>query len=413
MIIYSLGDLSALLIAYPLSITHWRVKMINPPHPAAMNKIGILATGNELMEGELINSNAQQAAQLLSACGLVVGTHLVAGDELEDLTRSLHFLLEHHAVVLTIGGLGPTSDDQTRHGVAAVCQKSLIASEAHWLNLVQRYETRLKRPCPTANRQQIYFPERAEIIDNIQGSAPAFSVTTAEGRQIISLPGPPRECLPLVESWVIPHLVQKGYAQAPKRYIWQLLGMPESDAAENLNALNIDSKNAVIRYRASTPYLTIKLDVLQVEQTAPLCRQIEALFQRHLVARKQVKASQMLATLLETPLAQPIVVIDSASGGRIRAALLNQRTQANLCFDASLVSTSEPSLIMKVSGLEHYWQQPLTKHPESDRLTLTITQNNVSETATTQVYSLKDHALNFTVEYACWKLLQFLNPGSL
>ena len=225
----------------------------------AAKRIGILATGTELVFGEILNTNGQHIAQTLLNLGMHIGEHVVVDDNIPNLDAALAFLLSRHQAVITIGGLGPTSDDCTREVVAKAVDQPLIFAEESWQRIVTRLSAR-KLPIPENNRQQAYFPKGATILPNPNGSADGCAVEH-QGQWIFMLPGPPNECLPLFESAVLP-LLNRHHFGSPKRlFRWRLTGVSESAIAEQLEAFG-KPYQLQFGYRAHKPFLDIKLHLI-------------------------------------------------------------------------------------------------------------------------------------------------------
>ena len=110
-------------------------------------------------------------------------------------------------IVITTGGLGPTVDDMTRQAVADVVGRPLLYHESLYQAIEERFRG-FGVEMTANNRQQAYLPERATLIENPVGTAPAFLVESERG-MVISLPGVPREMKYLVTESVIPDLLRK------------------------------------------------------------------------------------------------------------------------------------------------------------------------------------------------------------
>ncbi|MFN7097499.1 MAG: molybdopterin-binding protein, partial [Gammaproteobacteria bacterium] len=99
-------------------------------------RIGLLATGTELITGDILNTNGQQIAQTLTEQDYLVGLHVLASDEQQEIAAALSYLLTQHQIVIITGGLGPTSDDRTRFALAEVIKQTLVPDEPSWQYIV-------------------------------------------------------------------------------------------------------------------------------------------------------------------------------------------------------------------------------------------------------------------------------------
>lgn len=257
-----------------------------------LHNIALLATGDEIVSGDLVNTNAATIANLLEQYRFQVSCHLSVRDNLKDMIQALHWLMRSNRIIITIGGLGPTTDDLTRQAVSSVSHKKLVFNPAVWERIQESF-ARHQRPCPEINKRQAYFHEGAIIWNNTNGTAQAsvFSITS---HSFIQLPGPPKECLPLVEKKLIPFLNSQELKKAPMRHTRMLLGAGESPIAQMLEPLCAQLP-LTLAFRASPPYLEVKfftytrnLDLTTIDSAlAPWCiahRRVhcQSLFERHL-----------------------------------------------------------------------------------------------------------------------------------
>ena len=164
----------------------------------------IIATGSELLLGEVVDTNSTYIARRLREIGLNLFFKTVVGDNEQRMEEALRIALNRSDVIITTGGLGPTVDDVTRPAVARAVDRELIFSE----ELLAQIQARFRAygvPMGENNRRQAYLPQGALPIENPVGTAPSF-IVKHEGCLIISLPGVPREMEYLMEHAVLPYL---------------------------------------------------------------------------------------------------------------------------------------------------------------------------------------------------------------
>ena len=167
----------------------------------------IVAIGTEILLGEITDTNSVYLARQLRDVGVNVFFMTTVGDNLHRIADAISAALDRADVVITTGGLGPTVDDMTREAVANAVGMPL---EFH-PSLYQTIEDRFRGfgvEMTANNRQQAYLPQRATLISNPVGTAPAFLVESERGL-VISLPGVPREMKYLMTESVIPHLLRQ------------------------------------------------------------------------------------------------------------------------------------------------------------------------------------------------------------
>ncbi len=242
-------------------------------------RVGILATGSEITSGEILNTNGREIAQQLQAEGIVVGEHVVVDDQADNLKRAMQFLLLHHDAMITIGGLGPTSDDRTRFVLGDITAEPLVEHTHSWARIEARLTARNVR-ISRSNRQQALFPATAEIYTNTNGTADGCKWPLYQNKSIYLLPGPPKECLPLFETYIVPDLQASGFCSGNRLYRWRLTQVSESSVAELLEEQMADYQ-LNFAYRAAYPYLDIKLMLdPHAAETVEITAQIDGLLDK-------------------------------------------------------------------------------------------------------------------------------------
>lgn len=134
-----------------------------------MVQVEIINIGDELLIGQVVNTNASQMAQKLNSYGFNVLATSVIGDNKNQIRESLDIALKRADCVLITGGLGPTKDDITKKILAEYFNSDLIINtevEEH----VKSYFTRKQLPFTETNRAQALVPEKCKVIFNPVGS---------------------------------------------------------------------------------------------------------------------------------------------------------------------------------------------------------------------------------------------------
>ncbi len=181
--------------------------------------IEIINTGSELLLGYVTNTNQRWLCRELSRRGFVVTRQVAVPDDARSIQTAIVESLQRVDIVITTGGLGPTSDDLTRQCIAEHFGRKLREDPG----VVQRIETFFRsrgRPMPVQTRVQALVPEGALVLDNNNGTAPGLAIDVASGKigsakLLIMLPGPPRELEPMFLSEVIPLLQKRFPAPSP------------------------------------------------------------------------------------------------------------------------------------------------------------------------------------------------------
>jgi len=363
-------------------------------------RIGLLATGNELTEGDILNTNGQQIARMLFDEGLTIGMHSLVSDAQQDIEQALNFLLEHHNCIIMTGGLGPTSDDRTRYALSTVINKSLIFNEASWQHFNERYQSLgLKNVPDESNRQQALFPESADVLINNHGSANGCKVIF-KNKLIYMLPGPPKECLPMFQNFVLPELLNYKTTNLQK-FKWNLLAAVESEIAAKVDAA---TKNfpVITGYRINQPYLEVKIYTEQIQLPIDLLDALSTLFKPHFIDESNKSASELLRESIQH-FPNIIIINDKATHGALQVALTTVNTHHKLLFNAD---AQKDTLQIAITGLTEYWQG--RKPGGYLELEIIFNHKDAHETDKILIPYWNTLLLNYAVEFICRRILFFI-----
>lgn len=193
----------------------------------------IIAVGTEILLGEITNTDAVTVAQALSELGINAYYQTVVGDNPERLKKCILIAKERADIIITTGGLGPTFDDLTKQVAAEAFGKKLVLSE-NALAKIQEYFTKIGRKMTDNNARQAYLPEGCTVLENDWGTAPGCAIEDG-GKILIMLPGPPRECIPMVKYRMVPYLKRLSDAHLVSHGI-HIYGMGESEVESRISS---------------------------------------------------------------------------------------------------------------------------------------------------------------------------------
>ena len=217
----------------------------------------IIATGSELLLGEVVDTNSTYIARELRDIGLNLYFKTVVGDNEQRMTEALRIALGRSDVIITTGGLGPTVDDVTRPAVARAVDRALIFRQDLLDQIVARFRA-YGVPMGENNKRQAYLPLDAIPIENPVGTAPSFIVEHM-GRIIISLPGVPRELEYLMKHAVLPYLKTKlNLTHVIVIRTLHTVGLGESRIDEAIGELETSS-NPTVGLSAKTGQVDIRI----------------------------------------------------------------------------------------------------------------------------------------------------------
>jgi nicotinamide-nucleotide amidase len=194
-------------------------------------KIEIINTGSELMLGRVLNTHSQWLCRRLADLGHVVTRQVAIADDGNQIQQAVRESLDRADLVITTGGLGPTSDDLTRELISGLLGKKLVENK-EVLAHIEDFFAKRGRPRPAKTSVETLVPEGALVFLNPTGTAPGLAMKVGSGilglgsgeqqthnlfppdprskiqdaRWLIMLPGPPRELRPMFDDSVVPLL---------------------------------------------------------------------------------------------------------------------------------------------------------------------------------------------------------------
>lgn len=168
--------------------------------------ISIINIGDELLIGQVVNSNASTMSKMLIAAGMDVREVATIPDDVKAIRETLERCLASTQAVLITGGLGPTKDDITKKTLCDYFHSELYENEEALANVKRIFDSRGYELTPI-NRQQAWVPRCCTMINNYVGTAPCMWFET-EDKVVVSMPGVPFEMEWLMENEIVARLRQ-------------------------------------------------------------------------------------------------------------------------------------------------------------------------------------------------------------
>lgn len=222
-----------------------------------MLNVEMLSTGDEVLHGQIVDTNAAWLADFFFNQGLPLTRRHTVGDDLDALVAILRERSEQADVLIVNGGLGPTSDDLSALAAATAKGEGLIL-HPEWLETMTRFFAERGRPMAESNRKQAEIPSSAEMINNPVGTACGFAVQLNRCLMFFT-PGVPSEFKVMVEQEILPRLRQRFTLPEPPVCLrLTTFGRSESELAQSLNPLTLPP-GVVMGYRSSMPIIELKL----------------------------------------------------------------------------------------------------------------------------------------------------------
>ena len=319
------------------------------------------------MLGRVLNTHQQWLCRRLADLGYVVTRQVAVPDTAHDIQSAVREALGRADLIITTGGLGPTSDDLTRDLIAQLLGKKLRLDDAVLDHIKRRFAAR-NLPMPKNNEVQALVPEGALVLANPNGTAPglAMKITPSEGRVIrvpnqvgdsqssplrtqwlVMLPGPPRELRPMFDNFVVPLLRREFPLAAP--FVCRTLrtsGIAESLVQEKIAArLNpFAAAGLEIGYCARTGQVDVRLSA-RGGNGKEIVRAAEAIVQKILGAQIYGFDDEEMETAvvrLLTGRKKTLALAESCTGGCISHRVTNV-PGASVVFPGGFVTYSNES----------------------------------------------------------------------
>lgn len=305
-----------------------------------MLKCEIITIGDELLIGQVVDTNSSWMAQRLNEHGIELYQITSVHDDREHIIKALDEAFGRVDIVLTTGGLGPTKDDITKHVLCDYFGTHLIEDQRVRAHIYDLYKARpdvLNRLTAT----QWLVPADAEILENRVGSAPLMIFH--KGQQILaSMPGVPYEMEIAMTEQILPY-ISRQYSEFRNQIIHktlQVTGIPESSLAilleefenampEGLHLAYLP-KDGVIRLRLSS------YGALTEEEMQTYFDRLKELTQAYLVADTDEPLEVIVGRLLAAR-HQTIATAESCTGGKL-GVLLNKHPGSSVFYNGTVVS---------------------------------------------------------------------------
>ncbi|MCU6683119.1 nicotinamide mononucleotide deamidase-related protein YfaY [Leclercia sp. H6W5] len=233
-----------------------------------MINVEMLSTGDEVLHGQITDTNAAWLADIFFEQGLPLTRRNTVGDSLEALVNVLRERSEQADVLIVNGGLGPTSDDLSALAAATAKGEALVL-HTEWLSHMERFFSDRGKVMAPSNRKQAEIPASAELVDNPVGTACGFAVQLNRCLMFFT-PGVPSEFKVMVEKEILPRLRQRfTFPEPPICLRLTTFGRSESDLAQSLDHLTLPP-GVTMGYRSSMPIIELKLTGPATEKAAML-----------------------------------------------------------------------------------------------------------------------------------------------
>lgn len=290
-------------------------------------QVELINTGSELMLGFTLNTHQQWLCRRLADTGLVVTRQVAVADTGPAIQQTLQESFVRADLVITTGGLGPTSDDITRDKIAELLHLPLH-EDPLVVGHIESFFAGRKRAMPASTRVQAMVPAGATVLMNRFGTAPGLVIQTRPGQfragssLLVMLPGPPRELRPMFSDQVLP-LLQTRMSGRPSFVcrVFRSTGLGESVVEEKINAplRQLVAEGLDIGYCAHVGSVDLRLSA-RGDSAARIVAEAERIIQPLLSDRIFATGDEPLESVvvrLLTERRQTVSLAESCTGGLI------------------------------------------------------------------------------------------------
>ena len=309
-------------------------------------KATIITIGDEILIGQILDTNSRYISRALNAHGIVVAERTSIGDNRAQIIETLDRALSQSEVVIITGGLGPTKDDITKHTLSDYFGSTLRYDEVEAEHIRTLLEAR-NVAFNELNRGQAMVPECCTVLHNAHGTAPGMWFEQ-NGCVVISLPGVPFEMQHLIDEEVMPRLKAHFELREIVHRTMITFGIAESILAERIAAWEEALPEYIhLAYLPAPNVVRLRLSAYEVEGKE-VRREIDNLFEKlraiipdNIAGFEEASVEELVHNIL-IERGKTLAVAESCTGGTI-ASKFTAQAGASAYFLCGVVSYSNES----------------------------------------------------------------------
>lgn len=318
-------------------------------------KSAIITIGDEILIGQIVDTNSQFIAKQLEQIGISVLEMRSISDDRTAILECLNALQNKFDIVIFTGGLGPTKDDITKKTLSDYFEDTLIEDAEVLAHVKEIIEGFYKRPISPINREQALVPSKAKVLFNKLGTAPGMWLEK-EKTVFISLPGVPYEMKHLMQYEVLPKILSRFKRPYIVHKTLLTYGRGESLIAEQIEDWENNLPSFIkLAYLPSPSGVRLRLtargenEQLLNENVAEEVRKLQEIIGDIIIGLDEEEPIEVVLGKLLTEKKKTIATAESCTGGRI-AQVLTSVPGASAYFKGSIVSyaTEVKENILKV-----------------------------------------------------------------
>jgi len=311
-------------------------------------KAHIITIGDEILIGQVINSNAAWIGEKLSNIQVDVNSTSVVGDDVKQILQEFQRVFDANDLIIVTGGLGPTHDDVTRKCVVDFFKTELILDENVLSDIKKFFEIR-GRELTKTNEEQALVPKIATAIRNPRGTAPGYWIEK-ENKIFVIMPGVPFEMKGMMEAFVLPRLEDK--IENKKIIVRKNLlttGIPESmlyDKLGNIDELMEGNKLAFLPNQFGVRMrLTVSGETEEIAKNKldEIEQKIRLLVGHYIYGKEDELLEEVIAKIM-IDRGLKLAVAESCTGGLISSRITNVPGSSQF-FERGVITYSNASKV--------------------------------------------------------------------
>jgi len=308
-------------------------------------KIAIINIGNELLNGDIINSNLIWLGNELINEGIRINIQLTIPDNVILIKESLDYISKSHDIIITTGGLGPTDDDITKQALSELSKVQLVFNEEVFENINCLYRHKGEEFLKN-NIKQAFIPENAIPLQNNIGTAPSLKIIY-NNCTIYSLPGVPTEMKYLFNQYIIPEIVLSNQKNISV-HIFNVLffNIPESELQARMKKTDVFSYIESLAYLPSPYGIKLRFELLDYEFE----NNIKQIIQSHFLSFEFAFDSRNIICIVDNLLKTykyTVAVAESCTGGLL-GSKLTEISGSSQYFLGGLITYSNNSKVKRL-----------------------------------------------------------------
>lgn len=305
-------------------------------------KAGIITIGDELLIGQVIDTNSAWIASELNKLGVAVIEKKSIADIEEHISLSISEYLQKYDIVFITGGLGPTNDDKTKNVLCKIFKSQLVLNN-EVLNNILILLSKRNIPINENNKNQAMVPDKAIILQNEIGTAPGL-MFTQNNKYLFALPGVPFEMKNIFQNHIVKILKENLNIRPILHKTILTGGLPESVLAEKINKWETNLPDYIkLAYLPSPGYIRLRLSIYDLHENnlatlETMTDELKQIIPDNIIIEEDTTPEKALRKILQQK-KLTISTAESCTGGKI-ASLITSVSGSSAYFKGSIIAYS-------------------------------------------------------------------------